>query len=93
MLPKSSSLRARHSLSGSFLSNRSFEIFPEALQPLVKLTPVYTVCYGPAKLIVDFSTEKYLEILLAQALYLGAAWGLMLFLYGKGAKKLYVNGG
>nr|WP_296464567.1 ABC transporter permease [uncultured Acetatifactor sp.] len=69
------------------------EIFPEALQPLVKLTPVYTVCYGPAKLIVDFSTEKYLEILLAQALYLGAAWGLMLFLYGKGAKKLYVNGG
>ena len=64
-----------------------------ALQPLVKFTPVYTVCYGPAKLIVDFSMEKYLEILLAQALYLGAALGLMFYLYGKGVRKLYVNGG
>lgn len=69
------------------------EIFPEALQPFFKFTPVYTVCYGPAKLIVDFSPEKYLEILPAQALYLAAACGLMFFLYGKGVKKLYVNGG
>lgn len=69
------------------------EIFPAALQPLVKFTPVYTVCYGPAKLIVDFSMEKYLEILLAQALYLGAALALMFYLYGKGVRKLYVNGG
>ena len=37
--------------------------------------------------------EKYLEILLAQALYLGAALGLMFYLYGKGVRKLYVNGG
>ncbi|MCI9337828.1 MAG: ABC transporter permease [Lachnospiraceae bacterium] len=69
------------------------EIFPEVLQPFFKFTPIYTVCYGPAKLIVDFSTEKYAEILLAQALYLAAACGLMFFLYGKGVKKLYVNGG
>lgn len=69
------------------------EIFPEALQPFFKFTPIYTVCYGPAKLIVDFSLEKYLEILLAQALYLAAAFGLMLFLYRKGVRKLYVNGG
>lgn len=69
------------------------EIFPRALQPIFKFTPVYTVCYGPAKLIVDFSMEKYFEILLAQALYLGASCVLMFFLYGKGVKKLYVNGG
>lgn len=69
------------------------EIFPTALQPFFKLTPVYTVCYGPAKLFVDFSMEKYVEILLAQALYLSAACGLMFFLYRKGVKKLYVNGG
>ena len=69
------------------------EIFPEALQPFFKLTPVYTVCYGPAKLVVDFSAGKYAEILLAQILYLSAACGFMFFLYGKGVKKLYVNGG
>lgn len=69
------------------------EIFPAALQPLFRLTPIYTVCYGPAKLIVDFSAGKYFEILLAQAVYLGAACSLMLFLYGKGVRKLHVNGG
>ena len=53
----------------------------------------YTVCYGPAKLIVDFSVEKYLEILLAQVLYLGFGGIILFWLYGKGGQKLYVNGG
>lgn len=69
------------------------EIFPTALQPLLKLTPIYTVCYGPAKLLVDFRMDKCLEILCAQMLYLAAGCGLMFYLYGKGVKKLYVNGG
>lgn len=69
------------------------EIFPKAIRPLLKLTPIYTVCYGPAKLVVDFQMDQYLEILLAQLLYLAAGCGLMFFIYGKGVKKLYVNGG
>lgn len=69
------------------------EIFPAALQPIFKLTPIYTVCYGPAKLVVDFSMDKFFEILLAQILYLSAGLGLMFFVYGKGVKKLHVNGG
>ena len=69
------------------------EIFPKALQPLFRLTPVYTVCYGPAKLIVDFSVEKWVEILVAQLFYLAAGCALMFFIYGKGVKRLYVNGG
>ncbi len=69
------------------------EIFPQGLQPLLKLTPIYTVCYGPAKLIVDFSSEKFAEILAAQGIYLAAGCGLMFLIYGKGVKKLYVNGG
>lgn len=69
------------------------EIFPEVLQPLFKLTPIYTVCYGPAKLIVDFSLEKCVEILAAQVVYLAAGCGLMFLVYRKGVKKLYVNGG
>lgn len=69
------------------------EIFPESLQPLFKLTPIYTVCYGPAKLIVDFSAEKCVEILAAQMLYLAAGCGLMFLIYRKGVRKLYVNGG
>lgn len=69
------------------------EIFPKALQPLFRLTPVYTVCYGPAKLIIDFSMEKWVEIIFAQLIYLAAGCALMFFIYGKGVKKLYVNGG
>ena len=69
------------------------EIFPVALQPFFKLTPIYTVCYGPAKLVVDFSAGKCIEILSAQILYLAAGCGLMFWIYGKGVRKLYVNGG
>lgn len=69
------------------------EIFPKTLQPLLKMTPIYTVCYGPAKLIVDFGPEKCVEILAAQILYLTAGCGLMFLIYRKGVKKLYVNGG
>ncbi len=69
------------------------EIFPAGLQPFIKLTPIYTVCYGPAKLIVDFSVEKYFEILFAQAGYLVAGCGMMFWIYAKGAKRLYVHGG
>lgn len=69
------------------------EIFPGTLQPLLKMTPIYTVCYGPAKLIVDFGPEKCLEILAAQILYLTAGCTLMILIYRKGVKKLYVNGG
>lgn len=69
------------------------EIFPKTLQPLLKMTPIYTVCYGPAKLIVDFSLEKCAEIFMAQAVYLAVGVGLMFLIYRKGARKLYVNGG
>lgn len=69
------------------------EIFPESLHVLFKLSPIYTVCYGPAKLIVDFSPEKCIEVLAAQLIYLSAGCVLMFFIYGKGVKRLYVNGG
>ena len=42
---------------------------------------------------MDFSMEKFLQILPAQAAYLAAGLGLMFFIYKKGVKKLYVNGG
>ncbi len=69
------------------------EIFPAQMQPFLKLTPIYTVCYGPAKLVVDFNMQKCVEILIAQTIYLAAGCGIMLLIYGRGVKKLYVNGG
>ena len=69
------------------------EIFPAALQPFLKLSPIYTVCYGPAKLMVNFSMGKWMEIVLVQIIHLAVGCGIMFWIYAKGGKKLYVNGG
>ena len=69
------------------------EIFPAALQPFLKLSPIYTVCYGPAKLMVNFSMGKWMEIVLVQIIHLAVGCGIMFWIYAKGVKKLYVNGG
>lgn len=51
------------------------------------------VTYGPAKLLINFSLQNFVQILLAQIIYLFVATTLTLILYEKGVKKLNVNGG
>lgn len=69
------------------------EYFPKVIQPILNFTPAYVVSYGPAKLFVDFSTEKFITILLAQLIYLVIASLICMIIYKKGVKKLNVNGG
>lgn len=69
------------------------EFFPQTLQKIFKYSPIYVVSYGPAKLFVDFSLEKFVSILIAQIIYIFIAYGLCMILYKKGVKKLNVNGG
>lgn len=69
------------------------EMFPKVLQPIMKFTPIYVVTYGPAKLIIDFSMENFIQILIAQIMYLIVTISLVVLLYEKGVKKLNVNGG
>ena len=69
------------------------EYFPVVLQPIIKLSPIYVLCYGPAKLFVDFSWTNFIVIIIAQVIYIGIAWGLCTLLYKKGVKNLNVNGG
>ncbi len=69
------------------------EVFPSWAQPLIKCTPIYVVTYGPAKLIIDFSWEMLLQVLLVQTIYFIATLSLLFFLYQRGVKKLNVNGG
>ena len=69
------------------------EFFPEYLQKIFKYSPIYVVSYGPAKLFVDFSTEKLVNIIVAQLIYLCIGYGLCMILYRKGVKRLNVNGG
>ena len=68
-------------------------MFPEFIRPVIKCTPIFVITYGPAKLLIDFSMEKFTQILIAQILYLVISIFIIGILYKKGVKKLNVNGG
>ena len=69
------------------------EYFPGILAQIMRYSPIYVTCYGPAKLFVDFSYQSAIEIIISQAIYLGIAWIMCYVLYKKGVKKLNVTGG
>lgn len=69
------------------------EFFPTAIQKFIVFSPIYVICYGPAKLFVDFSFENAMSIILAQLIYISIALGLCTLVYSKGVRKLNVNGG
>ncbi len=69
------------------------EIFNKSLQRLIKFTPVYSTIYSVAKLVVDFSWSKFIELLIIQIIYLIVMLLVCMVVYKKGVKKLNVNGG
>lgn len=69
------------------------EMFPIWLQPIIRCTPIFVITYGPAKLIIDFSMEVFIQVILAQIGYIGIAVVLLTILYQKGMRRLNVNGG
>ncbi len=69
------------------------EIFPQAVQPFIKFSPVYVTTYAPAKIAVDFSLKTFINITVFQLGYLTIVGLLCFLVYRKGVKKLNVNGG
>ena len=69
------------------------EMFPEFIRPILKCTPIFVVTYGPAKLLIDFSMRSFIQVLIAQIIYLIVTIVLIMILYERGVKKLNVNGG
>ena len=69
------------------------EYFPKIMQPILNFSPIYVVSYGPAKLFIDFSWDKFISVLIAQIIYIFISYLLCSLLYKKGVKNLNVNGG
>ena len=69
------------------------EMFPQFLRPILKCTPIFVVTYGPAKLLIDFSIQNFIQILIAQIVYIIVTVFLIIIIYERGVKKLNVNGG
>ena len=45
------------------------EFFPQVLQPIIKMSPIYVVSYGPAKLFVDFKMDYFINSRYFKRLY------------------------
>ena len=69
------------------------ELFPIWLQKVSKALPFVYVTYTPARLAVDFSFGAFIKGAGVQLVYLAVFITLTLFVYGKGVRKLNVNGG
>lgn len=69
------------------------EMFPLWAQPLIRLSPIYVVTYGPAKLMIDYSNEIFLQVLQVQILYFVVTLLLLFMIFQRGVRKLNVNGG
>jgi ABC-2 type transport system permease protein len=69
------------------------EMFPVWAQSIIKFTPIFVVTYGPAKLLIDFSSEMFYKVLFVQLIYFAVTLILLFALFQRGVKKLNVNGG
>ena len=69
------------------------EVFPLWVQPFIKLTPIFVVTYGPAKLVIDFSMDMFFKVFVSQLIYLAVTTCILAWLFRRGVKKLNVNGG
>ena len=69
------------------------EFFPEWARGFLTYSPIYAVCYGPAKLFVDFSYSNLLSVLAAQLIYIVISYMICSAIYKKGVKSINVNGG
>lgn len=69
------------------------EIFPPLLQRISRALPFNLVVYGPARLLVDFSLDGFVGLMVRQV-----AWGVMLLavahiVFWFGAKRVSIHGG
>ncbi len=69
------------------------EMFPKIIQTIIKFTPIYGVSYGPAKLLIDFNLDILISVLTSQIITIIVVSILLAIVYGRGVKKLNVNGG
>jgi ABC-2 type transport system permease protein len=69
------------------------EMFPKVVGTIIRYSPIYGTSYGPAKLILDFSLSLFGNVLLSQIITVIIILLIIKIVYGRGVKKLNVNGG
>jgi len=68
-------------------------MFPKLVGTIIRYSPIYGISYGPAKMILDFKMSLFGSVLLSQIITLIIVLLIIKIVYGRGVKKLNVNGG
>ena len=69
------------------------DFFPEWLQRIALATPFAHTVYGPARLFVDPTFERFTVLLMNQAAWLLLLSAVLVFAYQRGIRRLVINGG
>lgn len=69
------------------------EVFPSIIGNIIRYIPVYSISYGPAKLVINFNDTLYTNVLLSQFISIIIILIIINLLYRKGVRNLNVNGG
>jgi ABC-2 type transport system permease protein len=69
------------------------DFFPVWLQKIALATPFAYTVYGPARLFVEPSLERFLSLVTLQGLWLLVLSGVLLFSFERVVRRLVINGG
>jgi ABC-2 type transport system permease protein len=69
------------------------DFYPDWLQKVALATPFAYTIYGPARLFVEPTLDRFLRVFLGQTLWLVGLGLLLVFLYRRGMSWLTINGG
>jgi ABC-2 type transport system permease protein len=69
------------------------DFYPAWLQTIARATPFAYVMYGPARLFVDPSLERFVTLLIGQLIWIFCLGLIVALTYRRGLRRLAINGG
>lgn len=69
------------------------EFFPGVLSKIIEYSPVYVAISGPAKLFAHFTWSGFFILIAFQVIYILIFYGISMFIFNMGKRRLVVNGG
>ena len=69
------------------------DFYPEWLQAISRVTPFAYIMYGPARLFVDPSLERFFALLVGQLAWIFSLGMIVTLIYRRGLRRLAINGG
>jgi ABC-2 type transport system permease protein len=69
------------------------DFYPPWLQAISRATPFAYIMYGPARLFVSPSLERFTELFIGQLIWIFSLGMIISLIYRRGLRRLAINGG